>query len=56
VVGCKKAKVHEELLIGIWKGVANNGNGLGIEFKLKKFKVGSGKIKVVGRAKKMARP
>jgi hypothetical protein len=56
VVACKKAKVHEELLVGICKGVATKGNGLGIKFKLKKFKVGSSKIGVVVRAKKVARP
>jgi len=44
VVNCKKAKVHRKLLDGICKGVSTNGNGLGIEFELKNFKVGSSKI------------
>jgi hypothetical protein len=52
VVSCKKAKVHGELLDGICKGVSTNENGLGIEFELKNFKVGSSKIGVVVRAKK----
>ncbi len=56
MVNCKKAKVHGELLDGICKGVSTNENGLGIEFELKNFKVGSSKIGVVVHAKKMARP
>jgi hypothetical protein len=56
MVGYKKAKVHEELLAKICKGVATNGNGPRIKFKLTKFKVGSCKIGVVERAKKMAHP
>jgi hypothetical protein len=43
-------------MVGICKGVATNGNGLGIEFESKNFKTQLGKIKVVVHAKKMAHP
>jgi hypothetical protein len=33
VVGCKKVKVHEELMVKISKGMATNGNGLGVELE-----------------------
>jgi hypothetical protein len=56
VVGCKKAKVHEELMSRICKGVATNRNRFGVELELKNFKVGLGKIGVVVLAKKMAHP
>jgi hypothetical protein len=33
VVGCEKVKVHGELVAKIFKGMATNGNGPGVEFK-----------------------
>jgi hypothetical protein len=52
VVGYEKAKVHEELMTRIGKGMATNKNGLGVELELKNFKVQSGEIRVVVCAKK----
>jgi hypothetical protein len=39
MVSCEKAKVHWEIVVGISKRVAINGNGFGIDFKTKNFKV-----------------
>jgi hypothetical protein len=33
VVDCEKVKVHGELVAKISKGMATNGNGLGVELK-----------------------
>ncbi len=52
MVGYEKAKVHEELMTGIGKGMATNKNGLGVELELKNFKVQSSEIRVVVYAKK----
>ncbi len=45
MISCEKAKVDEELVVGIGKEVATNGNGLGVELKSKNFKVPLGEIK-----------
>jgi hypothetical protein len=39
VVNCEKVKAHWELIAKIGKGMATNRNGIGVEFKLKKFEV-----------------
>ncbi len=56
VVGCEKDKVHREVKVGIGKGVAINGNELGVKLKSKKSKAQSCKIGVVMHANKMACP
>jgi hypothetical protein len=38
VVGYENVKVRRELMVGISKGVATNGNGLGVELEPKNFK------------------
>jgi hypothetical protein len=38
MVGCEKVKVHGELVVGIGKEMATNGNGFGIELESKSFK------------------
>ncbi len=52
----KGLKFTREEAVEISKGVATNGNGLGIELNLKNFKVRLGEVKVVVRANKMAHP
>jgi hypothetical protein len=52
----KGLKFIREEVVEIGKGVATNGNGLGIELNLKNFKVWLGEVKVVVRANKMAHP
>jgi len=54
VVGYENVKVRRELMVGISKGVATNGNGLGVELEPKNFKARPSKIKVVVCVKKMA--
>jgi hypothetical protein len=52
----KRLKFTREEAIEIGKGVATNGNGLGIELGLKNFKARLGEVKVMVRANKMACP
>ncbi len=56
VVNYKKVKVHGKATTKLGKGMATNGNGLGVKLNSKKFKARLGKIKVVVHANKVAHP
>jgi len=56
VVNYKKGKVHGKATTKLGKGVATNGNGLGVKFDSKKFKARLGKIEVVVHVNKVAHP